>query len=177
MDLRIIAATNRNLEDLVKEGKFREDLYYRLCVVPIHIPPLRERRQDIPLLLNYFLEKSNLINGGAIEGFSEEALDILLNYEYPGNVRELQNIIERVVVLKKKGLIDIEDLPEKFWNVKGETFEVDIQKGYDTLVSEFEKTIISKALQETSGVKSKAAQMLNMNRTTLIEKMKRLRME
>jgi two-component system, NtrC family, response regulator AtoC len=92
-------------------------------------------------------------------------------------VRELQNIIERIVVLKRKGLIDIEDLPEKFWNVKGETFEVDIQKGYDTLVSEFEKTIISKALQETSGVKSKAAQMLNMNRTTLIEKMKRLRME
>ena len=177
VDLRIIAATNRNLEDLVKEGKFREDLYYRLCVVPIHIPPLRERRQDISLLLNYFLEKSNLINGGTIEGFSEEALDILLNYDYPGNVRELQNIIERVVVLKKKGLIDIEDLPEKFWNVKGETFEVDIQKGYDTLVSEFEKTVISKALQETSGVKSKAAQMLNMNRTTLIEKMKRLRME
>jgi DNA-binding NtrC family response regulator len=177
VDLRIIAATNRNLEDLVKEGKFREDLYYRLCVVPIHIPPLRERRQDISLLLNYFLEKSNLINGGTIEGFSEEALDILLNYDYPGNVRELQNIIERVVVLKKKGLIDIEDLPEKFWNVKGETFEVDMQKGYDTLVSEFEKTIISKALQETSGVKSKAAQRLNMNRTTLIEKMKRLRME
>ena len=177
VDLRIIAATNRNLEELVKEGKFREDLYYRLCVVPIHIPPLRERRQDIPLLLNYFLEKSNLINGGAIEGFSEEALDILLNYDYPGNVRELQNIIERIVVLKKKGVIDIEDLPEKFWNVKGETFEVDMQKGYDTLVSEFEKTIISKALQETSGVKSKAAQMLNMNRTTLIEKMKRLRME
>jgi DNA-binding NtrC family response regulator len=177
VDLRIIAATNRNLEDLVKEGKFREDLYYRLCVVPIHIPPLRERRQDISLLLNYFLEKSNLINGGTIEGFSEEALDILLNYDYPGNVRELQNIIERVVVLKKKGLIDIEDLPEKFWNVKGETFEVDMQKGYDTLVSEFEKTVISKALQETSGVKSRADQMLNMNRTTLIEKMKRLRME
>jgi transcriptional regulator with PAS, ATPase and Fis domain len=176
VDLRIIAATNRNLEELVREGKFREDLYYRLCVVPIHIPPLRERRQDISLLLNYFLEKSNLINGGSIEGFSEEALDILLNYDYPGNVRELQNIIERIVVLKKKGLIDIEDLPEKFCNVRGETFEVDMQKGYDTLVSEFEKTIISKALQETSGVKSKAAQMLNMNRTTLIEKMKRLRM-
>ncbi len=177
VDLRIIAATNRNLEELVKTGKFREDLYYRLCVVPIHIPPLRERRQDISLLLNYFLEKSNLMNGGMIDGFSEEALDILLNYEYPGNVRELQNIIERIVVLKRKGLIDIEDLPEKFWNVKGETFEVDMQKGYDTLVSEFEKTIISKALHETAGVKSKAAQMLNMNRTTLIEKMKRLRME
>ena len=177
VDLRIIAATNRNLEELVKEGKFREDLYYRLSVVPIHIPPLRERKQDIPLLLSYFLEKSNAINGAFIEGFSEEVMDVLINYEYPGNVRELQNIIERIVVIKKKGCIDIEDLPEKFWNIKGETPQMDIQKGYDSLVSEFEKNIIAKALQETSGVKSKAAQMLNMNRTTLIEKMKRLKME
>ncbi|MCX5813523.1 MAG: hypothetical protein NT178_13415 [Proteobacteria bacterium] len=100
-----------------------------------------------------------------------------MNYEYPGNVRELQNIIERIVVLKKKGCIDIEDLPEKFWNIKGETVQMDIQKGYDTLVSEFEKDIIAKALQETKGVKSRAAQMLSMNRTTLIEKMKRLKME
>jgi len=177
VDLRIIAATNRNLEELVKEGKFREDLYYRLSVVPIHIPPLRERRQDIPLLLNYFLEKSNILNSASIEGFSEEVMDVLMNYEYPGNVRELQNIIERIVVLKKKGCIDIEDLPEKFWNIKNKTAQMDIQKGYDTLVSEFEKDIIAKALQETSGVKSKAAQMLSMNRTTLIEKMKRLKME
>lgn len=177
VNLRIIAATNRNLEELVKEGKFREDLYYRLSVVPIHIPPLRERRQDIPLLLNYFLEKSNVINGADIGGCSEEAMDILMNYEYPGNIRELQNIIERVVVIKKKGCIDIEDLPEKLWSVKGEVFEVDMHKGYDTLVSEFEKTIIAKALQETSGVKSKAAQMLNINRTTLIEKIKRLKMK
>jgi DNA-binding NtrC family response regulator len=177
VDIRIIAATNRNLEELVKEGKFREDLYYRLSVVPIHIPPLRERGQDIPLLLNYFLEKSNTLNSASIEGFSEEVMDVLMNYEYPGNVRELQNIIERIVVLKKKGCIDIEDLPEKFWNVKDKTVQMDIQKGYDTLVSEFEKNIIAKALQETSGVKSKAAQILSMNRTTLIEKMKRLKME
>ncbi len=177
VDIRIIAATNRNLEELVKEGKFREDLYYRLSVVPIHIPPLRERGQDIPLLLNYFLEKSNTLNSASIEGFSEEVMDVLMNYEYPGNVRELQNIIERIVVLKKKGCIDIEDLPEKFWNVKNKTVQMDIQKGYDTLVSEFEKNIIAKALQETSGVKSKAAQILSMNRTTLIEKMKRLKME
>jgi DNA-binding NtrC family response regulator len=177
VDIRIIAATNRNLEELVKEGKFREDLYYRLSVVPIHIPPLRERGQDIPLLLNYFLEKSNTLNSASIEGFSEEVMDVLMNYEYPGNVRELQNIIERIVVLKKKGCIDIEDLPEKFWNVKDKTVQMDIQKGYDTLVSEFEKNIIAKARQETSGVKSKAAQILSMNRTTLIEKMKRLKME
>jgi len=177
VDVRVIAATNRSLEELVKEGKFREDLYYRLSVVPIHIPPLRERQQDIPLLLNYFLERSNSINNTNIEGFSEDALDALMNYEYPGNVRELQNIVERIVVLKKHGIVNLDDLPEKFLKVNEERFPVDIQRGYETLVSEFEKTIITKALQQTSGVKSKAAQILNMNRTTLIEKMKRLKME
>jgi DNA-binding NtrC family response regulator len=175
VDLRIIAATNRNLEELVREGKFREDLYYRLNVVPINIPPLRERRQDIPLLFSEFLERSNALNNAHIEGFSEEAMDALMNYEYPGNVRELQNLVERVVVLKRKGYIGIEDLPDKFWTARSETpAEMNIEKGYDTLVSEFEKTIILQALNETDGVKSKAAQMLSMNRTTLIEKMKRL---
>lgn len=177
VDLRIIAATNRNLEDLVKEGKFREDLYYRLNVVPIPVPPLRERTQDIPLLLNYFLEKSNVLNDACIEGFSESALDILIHYEYPGNVRELQNIVERIVILKKNGAIEVEDLPEKLWDIKDKTTNIDILKGYDSLVSEFEKKIITLALDETNGVKSKAAQMLNMNRTTLIEKMKRLNIE
>ncbi|MDD5008483.1 MAG: sigma-54 dependent transcriptional regulator [Syntrophorhabdaceae bacterium] len=176
VDLRIIAATNRTLEELVKQGKFREDLYYRLNVVPIHIPPLRERRQDIPLLLNYFLERSNRLNNANIEGFTEEAIKALLDYHYPGNVRELQNIVERMAVLKRNGYIDLEDLPEKFYNTEseGEKVSLNMKKGYDTLVSEFEKTLIMKALQETQGVKSKAAQVLNINRTTLIEKMKRL---
>ncbi len=177
-DVRIIAATNRVLDDLVKEGKFREDLYYRLNVVPIHIPPLRDRRQDIPLLLNYFLERSNTMNSAAIEGFTEEAMAALMDYGYPGNVRELQNIVERVVVLKKNGHIDIEDLPEKLYSGEHrheqEAVPLDIERGYDTLVSEFEKTLIIKALGETQGVKSKAAQVLSINRTTLIEKMKRL---
>ncbi|OPX95598.1 MAG: Nitrogen fixation protein VnfA [Syntrophorhabdus sp. PtaB.Bin047] len=177
VDVRIIAATNRKLEDLVSENKFREDLYYRLNVVPIEIPPLRERRQDIPLLVNFFLEQSNRINSAAIEGFSEEAMKALMEYDFPGNVRELQNVVERMVVLKREGHIDIEDLPEKLYSHEKEevpTPEIDIDKGYDTLVSEFEKTLIMKALTETQGVKSKAAQALNINRTTLIEKMKRL---
>ena len=177
VDIRVIAATNRILEKLVKEGAFREDLYYRLNVVPIHIPPLRERRQDIPLLLNHFLEQSNRLNDAAVEGFSEEAMDILISYEYPGNVRELQNIVERNVVLKKKGCIVVEDLPEKLWNIKDKEQQLDIQKGYETLVTEFEKSVITKALQETKGVKSKAANILNLNRTTLIEKMKRFGMD
>jgi len=175
VDVRIIAATNRILDDLVKDGKFREDLYYRLNVVPIHLPPLRERRQDIPLLLNYFLERSNRINAAEIDGCSETAMGVLINYTYPGNVRELQNLIERVVVLKKKGIIDLEDLPEKIYLAQEqEQGHFDIEKGYDTLVSNFEKSLILQALQETNGVKSKAAQVLSLNRTTLIEKMKRL---
>ncbi|MDR2018583.1 MAG: sigma-54 dependent transcriptional regulator [Syntrophobacterales bacterium] len=176
VDLRIIAATNRKLEDLVAEGKFREDLYYRLNVVPIHIPPLRERRQDIPLLFDYFLGRSNKLNNAVIEGFSEEAMNALIDYDYPGNVRELQNLVERLVVLKKTGYIDVEDLPEKFYTAdkRQEEVPVDIGKGYETLVTEFEKSLILQALNETKGVKSKAAQALNMNRTTLIEKMKRL---
>ena len=175
VDVRIIAATNRVLDDLVKDGKFREDLYYRLNVVPIHLPPLRERRQDIPLLLNYFLERSNRINGAEIDGCSESAMDVMMNYSYPGNIRELQNLIERVVVLKKKGVIDLEDLPDKIYLAEQqEQSHFEIEKGYDTLVSSFEKNLILQALQETNGVKSKAAQVLSLNRTTLIEKMKRL---
>ena len=175
VDLRIIAATNRNLEDLVREGKFREDLYYRLNVVPIHMPPLRERKQDVPLLFAHFLEKSNAMNNANVEGFSEETMEVLMEYDYPGNVRELQNLVERLVVLKKKGFIGIEDLPEKFYiQQRPENERVDLHRGYDTLVSEFEQSLILKALSETNGVKSKAAQILSMNRTTLIEKMKRL---
>jgi DNA-binding NtrC family response regulator len=177
VDVRIIAATNRVLDDLVRDGKFREDLYYRLNVVPIHLPPLRERRQDIPLLLNYFLERSNKLNGAQIDGCSEEAMSVMMNYDYPGNVRELQNLIERVVVLKKKGIIDLEDLPEKIYLAEQKQSHFEIEKGYDTLVSNFEKTLILQALQETNGVKSKAAQVLSLNRTTLIEKMKRLGIE
>ncbi|HEX2964373.1 MAG TPA: sigma-54 dependent transcriptional regulator [Syntrophorhabdaceae bacterium] len=181
VDVRIIAATHRTLDELVQQGKFREDLYYRLNVVPIKIPPLRDRRQDVPLLLNYFLERSNKVNSAAIEGFTEEAMKALMDYTYPGNVRELQNIVERVVVLKRNGHIDLEDLPEKLYSGENDVQNngenqsaFDIEKGYDTLVSEFEKNLIVKALGETQGVKSKAAQVLNINRTTLIEKMKRL---
>jgi DNA-binding NtrC family response regulator len=177
VDVRMIAATHRDLDALVKAGKFREDLYYRLNVVPIHIPPLRERRQDIPLLLNSFLERCNKINSAHLEGLTEQALDVLTGYEYPGNVRELQNIVERMVVIKKKGYVDLEDLPEKLYTGKPDEVEVDVLKGYDTLVSDFEKALIHKALNQTKGVKSQAARVLQMNRTTLIEKMKRLGLE
>jgi len=175
VDLRIIAATNRDLDELVREGKFRDDLYYRLNVVPINIPPLRERKQDVPVLYSHFLERSNAVNNANVQGFSDETMEVLLEYDYPGNVRELQNLVERLVVLKKSGLVNIEDLPEKFYTPhRKEQASLDLARGYDTLVSEFEQDLILKALNETNGVKSKAAQVLSMNRTTLIEKMKRL---
>ncbi|MGA3173663.1 MAG: sigma-54 dependent transcriptional regulator [Syntrophorhabdales bacterium] len=175
VDLRIIAATNRDLDELVREGKFRDDLYYRLNVVPINIPPLRERKQDVPVLYSHFLERSNAVNNANVQGFSDETMEVLLEYDYPGNVRELQNLVERLVVLKKSGLVNIEDLPEKFYTPhRKEQASLDLARGYDTLVSEFEQGLILKALNETNGVKSKAAQVLSMNRTTLIEKMKRL---
>jgi transcriptional regulator with GAF, ATPase, and Fis domain len=178
VDVRIIAATNQDLDALVASGKFREDLFYRLNVVPIHIPPLRERRQDVPLLLNHFLERSNKMNNGNIEGVTEQSLDVFTSYDYPGNVRELQNIVERLVVIKKSGLVSIEDLPEKMYGGKPEEeLEMDVVKGYDTLVNDFEKSLIMKALNQTKGVKSQAARLLQMNRTTLIEKMKRLGIE
>jgi DNA-binding NtrC family response regulator len=115
------------------------------------------------------------MNKASVEGFSKETMEVLIEYDYPGNVRELQNLVERLVVLKKRGFIGIEDLPEKFYSQrKPDDAHLDLARGYDTLVSEFEQSLILKALNETNGVKSKAAQILSMNRTTLIEKMKRL---
>jgi DNA-binding NtrC family response regulator len=176
-DVRLIAATNRNLEELVREGKFREDLYYRLNVVPINIPPLKQRKQDIPLLYSHFLSKSNIVNHASVEGFTDQAMETLMAYDYPGNVRELQNLVERLVVLKKTGCISIEDLPEKLYGPSGDIVEhLDLRKGYDTLVSEFEQSLILAALNETNGVKSKAAQILSLNRTTLTQKMKRFQL-
>jgi DNA-binding NtrC family response regulator len=110
-------------------------------------------------------------------GLTEQALDVLTSYDYPGNVRELQNIVERLVVIKKKGFVSIEDLPEKLYTGKPDEVEMDVLRGYDTLVSDFEKALILKALNQTKGVKSQAARVLQMNRTTLIEKMKRLGLE
>jgi len=127
------------------------------------------------VLYAHFLERSNAVNNANVQGFSDETMEVLLEYDYPGNVRELQNLVERLVVLKKSGLVNIEDLPEKFYTPhRKEQASLDLARGYDTLVSEFEQDLILKALNETNGVKSKAAQVLSMNRTTLIEKMKRL---
>ncbi|HSF30935.1 MAG TPA: sigma-54 dependent transcriptional regulator [Candidatus Tectomicrobia bacterium] len=179
VDVRIIAATNRNLEEAVARGEFREDLYYRLSVIPLNLPPLRERKDDIPLLLQYFMEQFNRMRDRKLQGFSPHALHLLVNYQWPGNVRELENLVDRVVVLKGQGIIEPEDLPEKMrtaWTPAGPVTTVEIpDAGFclDVAVRGFERELISRALLKAEGVKNRAAQLLGIKRTTLIEKLKR----
>ncbi len=180
VDIRIIAATHRDLEKAIRENRFREDLYYRLNVIPIELPPLRERKEDIPLLTRYFLERFNARNGSRIEGISKEVLDYFMKYSWPGNIRELENLVERLVVLKGEGKITEEDLPDKIFDPSvrmdfspRKVLENGIQ--FNTAVSEYEKELILHALKKARWVKNRAAKMLGMNRTTLVEKMKKRR--
>ncbi len=175
VDIRVIAATNQDLEELVRRGRFREDLYYRLNVIPIYLPPLRERRDDIPLLLSYFLRVFNEKRGGHLEGFSPEALALLVDYDWPGNVRELENLVERLVVLKGEGVVRPEDLPEKVRGRRSFSSIPSPERGWDlsTAVSTFERQLILEALRRANGVKSKAAKLLGIKRTTLLDKIKR----
>ncbi len=181
IDVRIITATHRNLEDAVSNGNFREDLYYRLNVIPIKIPALKERREDIPLMISYFLSKfvsADLRNN--IE-FDDETLELLISYDWPGNVRELENLIERLVILKGGSLIKVADLPAKFLKsapVHVESYKSLInlpEEGVDLkqLLSDIEDSLINQALDITGGNKNQASKLLSMNRTTLIEKMKK----
>ncbi|MEN2994798.1 MAG: sigma-54 dependent transcriptional regulator [Thermodesulfovibrio sp.] len=182
VDVRIIAATNKDLENEVKEGRFREDLFWRLNVVPVVIPPLRERKEDIPLLCDYFIEKFSKKFGYSLK-IKPEVMEIFLNYTWPGNVRELENLIERLYVLNEDGIVDIKDIPEKIkfgeYSFKRELIPEDLNPfsaGIDLneVLREYEKKLILHALNLHGWVKSKAAKYLNINRTTLIEKMKRL---
>jgi len=177
-DIRIVAATHQDLKVAVAQKKFREDLYYRLNVIPIRVPPLRERKTDIPLLAHHFLEYFNLNKKKNIQGLGEDSLQLLMRYDWPGNVRELENTIERLVILVDNNIITPEDLPDKFHNLS-ETQLAGLPEipeegiSLDTAVSEYERNLILQALAKTGWVKNKAARLLNLNRTTLIEKIKR----
>lgn len=184
-DCRVIAATNIDLEQEAARGNFREDLYYRLNVIPITLPALRDRREDIPLLVNHFIQQFNQKKNYAISGVDHSAMDILMRYNWPGNVRELENICQRLCILKGEGLIEVSDLPPKLhqsrphnrsttpwsqWLVEG------IPEGgipFDNLVAQFENDLILKALEQTKWNKNRAAQLLQLNRTTLVEKIKK----
>ncbi len=177
-DIRVIAATHQDLKLAVQQKRFREDLYYRLNVIPINIPPLRERKSDISLLALHFLEHFNGSKKKKIKGINNEAMDRLMQYDWPGNVRELENTIERAVILLDADIITPEDLPPKFqdFSKSGSPAPLEIPEegiSLDTVVNEFEKKLILQALIKTGWVKNKAAQLLNLNRTTLIEKIKR----
>jgi DNA-binding NtrC family response regulator len=181
IDVRIITATHRNLEEAVQQGNFREDLYYRLNVIPIKIPALKERREDIPLLLSYFLSKFVSADGRNSLEFDDEALELLVSYDWPGNVRELENLIERLVILKGGSLLRAGDLPTKFLKITSSQLEsykniISLpEAGLDLkqLLSDIEDSLINQALDQTHGNKNQASKLLFMNRTTLIEKMKK----
>ena len=163
VDTRLIAATSRNLEELMRSGKFREDLYYRLNVVPISMPPLHERRQDIPLLAEYFLRRYNDENGKAV-AVSPNVLDVLLNYEWPGNVRELENTIERLVVMSRGSNVTESELPISIRNqtIKAR-YGVQLKDALPSTIEDIEKTKILDALKRTGWVQARAARLLGIS--------------
>lgn len=178
IDVRIIAATNQNLEKLVDSKEFREDLYYRLSVIPIVMPPLRERKEDIPLLIASFLQRFNSEKQRRVKEIDRQAMDTLANYDWPGNVRELENLMERLVILKGSGSISVVDLPEKYRGRRGTVKSdhvalPDAGLCLNSAVEEFENRLILQALEKTGGNKKEAAILLNLKRTTLIEKLKK----
>ena len=204
VDVRILAATNKDLEKATKEGKFREDLYYRLNVIPLHLPPLRQRLEDIALLTAHFVQEFARKRKIEPFAFSPDAMECLLKYRWPGNVRELENLIERLTILVTGKVVNVQDLPEKLHQMTLSDVEEAVPAGQQDcavempapplprnavaefgddgidlngVVARMERDLIQKALERTGGVRSKAAQLLGLNRTTLLEKMKKMGIE
>jgi transcriptional regulator with PAS, ATPase and Fis domain len=178
VDVRVIAASNKELAAEVEAGNFREDLFYRLQVIPIVMPPLRERRSDVPLLVHHFLEKHNRKRPGRPAEISEEAMVHLWEYDWPGNVRELENLLERLVILSEEGRIEVEHLPptiRSFISEKKIPRPTLGEEGLDlnSAVEEFENRLIEEALRRTKGNKQAAARLLGLKRTTLVAKLRR----
>ncbi|MEW6058040.1 MAG: sigma-54 dependent transcriptional regulator [Bdellovibrionota bacterium] len=208
-DVRIIAATNKDLEVAVKDKSFREDLYYRLNVIPIHIPALRERKSDVPFLIEHFAARFNLEKKRSVQFNNTEVVDLLLRYDWPGNVRELENLVERLVVFCGDGQVELKDLPSKIFervelsqsqpgaqgkfgfatHVMAQMAAGDLSladgvhfprfvipdDGIDLreIINTFENDLLMQALSRTKGNKNKASELLKMNRTTLVEKLKK----
>ncbi len=179
-DVRIVAATNVDLSKAVKEGRFREDLFYRLNVIPMKIPALRERKDDIPLLLEHFIRKFNKHKGININGIHPMALDKLSQYTWPGNIRELENFIERVSILRKEGMVEISDIPNYFDDNQSDVLlnnlPVDIPENgidFNSAIAAYENQLIMNALNKTGWNRNQAAILLRLNRTTLVEKIKK----
>jgi two-component system, NtrC family, response regulator AtoC len=180
VDARILAATNRSLEDEIRAGQFRKDLYFRIAVVPIHLPPLRQRTEEIPLLARHFLDRYNHSHGLHIQGIESDAMDALLNYSFTGNARELENVIERAMVLAEGDTIGIEDLPHNVRSPVRPLDEVDL--GDDELSVKkhgalLERRLIQKALERTGGNRTRAAQLLDLSARALLYKIRDYELE
>jgi DNA-binding NtrC family response regulator len=179
VDVRVIAATNKNLEDAIRQGSFREDLYYRLNVIPIEVPPLRARKEDLPLLVEHFLARHAGERERRITGISDAAMEQLAAHDWPGNVRELENLVERLVVMRGEGVIDVEDLPARLRPLDRPRTLVGLPSlgpaGLDLneLLERIEAQLLLQALERTSWNKNRAAQLLGLRRTTLLERVKK----
>jgi DNA-binding NtrC family response regulator len=178
VDVRLITATNKDLTQHIKKGSFREDLYYRINVVPIIIPPLRERKEDIPILIDHFIKKFNKENNKNVKGTTKEGLDLMMNYDWPGNVRELENLIERVIALTSNEYIQPNELPFSLINIsKMNGLKDYILNGKVSFVQaeeEFERGVIMDALKRTNFIQSHAAEILGISRRILKYKMDKL---
>jgi two-component system response regulator AtoC len=174
IDVRVIAATAKNLQEEVKKGTFREDLYYRLNVLTIQLPPLRERSEDIPLLCEHFIRRFNKRLGKSIQGISSAAMTTLLEYQWPGNVRELENVIERGVVLGEGAQLRPEHLPPELLNQHMAEPVDTILSGYSIKSAQklMEKTMITRALEKTGGNRTQAARLLEISHPSLLTKIK-----
>jgi two-component system, NtrC family, response regulator AtoC len=172
-DVRIVAASNQDLKQMVADRTFREDLFYRLNVIPVHVPPLRDRREDILLLINHFLRKYNKDFGRQVQGVTSEALTLLTHYHWPGNVRELENVIERLVVLSRHRILDIEDMPLDLKSVQGQMAHDLFTTGADLrqAKAEFERHYIVQTLERYGWNQTEAAKRLGIHRNTLLTKM------
>ena len=175
-DVRIIAATHRNLEEMIKNGEFREDLFYRLNVVEIALPSLRQRKEDVSILADHFIKKYAKENQKEIKGISREALDQLLKYNFPGNVRELENLIERAVVMTRNEFIAMEDLPilTNMKEIDKKLNPYNFDDGYEEKIKSFERTMIQEALNRTNGNKSAAARILGISERHLRSRLERI---
>jgi transcriptional regulator with PAS, ATPase and Fis domain len=182
IDLRVVAASNKDLAAEVDSGRFREDLFYRLQVIPIVMPPLRERRSDVPLLIQHFLRRLNDKRAGGPVSISDEAMVHLWEYDWPGNVRELENLLERLVILSENDHIELQHLPSQIRSLISEKKIPRPTLGdhgidFNTAVEEFENRLIEEALRRTKGNKQAAARLLGLKRTTLVAKLRRRRGE
>ncbi|HEX9442701.1 MAG TPA: sigma-54 dependent transcriptional regulator [Candidatus Binatia bacterium] len=180
VDVRVVAATNRDLNQAVAEGLFREDLFYRLNVLPVFLPPLRERREDIPLLIAHFLSQQSRKKGKGIRSIEDEALAMLQRYDWPGNVRELENLMERLVVLNEDGAIRAKDVPAYLAEKRALKNDLESKVALpsdgvdlDAFLKNLETDLMRQALARTGGNKSRAAELLRLNRTTLVERLRR----